>query len=217
VQQVVDHVPDPADDAAAAGVERPLDRRGVADQGVGRGQGADQGVRGEPGAFDVPPVGAGGFIVVDQAGQRLAEGDVGLRHAPVRRVGLPRRVGEALVPVRRSDAVGAADDLHDVPAHPGRLAGEGAGPGDRGEQSACQAACGRDGYGLGTVQRHVRVAVGYRLGSIGDALHGRHGTSRCPPAWGSEATPGRGPRNRSASRLVLDRCRSGWVARLAVP
>jgi hypothetical protein len=96
-QDVATHGGEPADHAPAAGLQGPLERRGVADQGVRRRQRSDECVREEAGLLDLPPVGAPGREVVDQAEGRLGRRQIQLRHPSVDRVARPGRVGEPLV------------------------------------------------------------------------------------------------------------------------
>jgi hypothetical protein len=119
--QVVERVPEPADDADAGGVERPLERGRVAQQGVRGRRGAGERVEHEAHLLDLAPVGAAGLEVRHQAVEGRRCRDVGLCEPAVARVQRPGRVGEPLVLRRGRDLVGAPDDAQGVPPEPDGL------------------------------------------------------------------------------------------------
>ena len=71
VPDVVEHVAEASDDAAPAGVEGALQRRGVAEQRVGGRQRADVRVEDEARLLHLAPVRAAALVVVDEAAQRI--------------------------------------------------------------------------------------------------------------------------------------------------
>ena len=103
VAKIVHHVLEAVDDALAARVERLADSRGVAGQGVRRGERIDKKLGGEARLRFSRSTHSGG---VDEFGDKSAEQQILLSQQEVRRILLIGRIGEPLVATGDRDGTG---------------------------------------------------------------------------------------------------------------
>ena len=112
-REVAQEVPRTLDQVQAALVDALLDDGRVRPGEVARGERVEHVAGREAGLALVAPVELG---VGDQPVDRLADGQVGLQHAPEQPAGLPRRVGEAPVTLGGADLRAAGRDTRQLRA-----------------------------------------------------------------------------------------------------
>ena len=93
--EVVDHVLDAAQHAAAAGLEKLAQRRRITEQRVGRRGGTEQQLHRDSRTHVVPPVQP---AAIEPRPSRFGPSQVALLKRAEERVAAPHRIGEALVP-----------------------------------------------------------------------------------------------------------------------
>jgi len=169
VADVVHDVTKPAQHAGAARLEGSFEGRGVAQQGVGGRQSASQCVDGEAGPLNIVPIPVLPLEVIDQPAGSSAGSEVDLAESAVRRVELPRRVGEALVLRRRQVLVGACEDEGAVSRQPGRLPRHRPSLGQRQRESLREAGDRRDRHRLAVLDRRQSRALVLRHHPTGAA------------------------------------------------